>query len=81
MREIRSARFKRSYKKFTREIRVAFTKQMHFLLLDIRHPSLRAKKYDETTSVWQARVTNNARFYFKIEDDIYYLIDIEKHID
>lgn len=81
MREVRSAHFKRSYKKFTREIRIAFAKQMFFLLSDIRHPSLRAKKYDETHGVWQARVTDHVRFYFKIEDDIYYLIDIEKHTD
>lgn len=81
MREVRSNHFKRSYKKFSREIRVAFAKQMQFLLADIRYPSLRAKKYDETTGVWQARVTNNVRFYFKIEGDIYYLIEIEKHTD
>ncbi|MBI4066039.1 hypothetical protein HY412_02530 [Candidatus Kaiserbacteria bacterium] len=81
MREIRSAHFKRSYKKFAREIRVAFVKQMRFLLADMRHPSLRAKKYDETHGIWQARVTNNVRFYFTIEDDTYYLIEIEKHTD
>ncbi|MDO8567075.1 MAG: hypothetical protein Q7R58_02910 [bacterium] len=54
---------------------------MRFLLVDIRHPSLRAKKYDETHDVWQARVTNNVRFYFFIEGDVYYLIDIERHPD
>ncbi len=54
---------------------------MRFLLVDIRHPSLRAKKYDETSDIWQARVTNNVRFYFTIENDICYLIDIEKHKD
>ena len=81
MREIRSAHFKRSYKKLSKEIRVAFVKQMRFLLSDMRHPSLRAKKYDETHDIWQARVTSNVRFYFTIEDDTYYLIEIEKHTD
>jgi mRNA-degrading endonuclease RelE of RelBE toxin-antitoxin system len=81
MREIRSTRFKRSYKRLPKEIRVAFAKQMRFLLVDIRHPSLRAKKYDESTGVWQARVTDNIRFFFIIDGDIYYLVDIRKHTD
>ena len=81
MREIRSAHFKRSYKKLSKEIRIAFVKQMRFLLISVRHPSLRAKKYDETYGIWQARVTNNVRFYFTIEGDTYYLIEIEKHND
>lgn len=33
-----------------------FKKQLGFLLSNIRHPSLRAKKYDEEKDVWQARV-------------------------
>jgi len=50
-------------------------------LADIRHPSLRAKKYDEERGIWQARVTDNVRFYFAIEGDMYLLLDIEKHKD
>jgi len=76
-----SKHFDRSFDKFSLRIQKVFDKQVRFLLTDIRHPSLRAKKYDETLGVWQARVTNNVRFYFRIDGDVYYLIDIEKHTD
>ena len=47
----------------------------------MRHPSLRAKKYDEGTDIWQARVTKNVRFYFRIIGDTYELLSIRKHKD
>ena len=54
-------------------------KQFGFLLRDISHPSLHAKKYDETKDVWQARITKSYRFYFKIIKDIYFIVRIKKH--
>ena len=56
-----------------------FKKQLKFLISDIRYPSLRAKKYDETVGTWQARVDKSARFYFLIEKDVYTLVDIRYH--
>ena len=46
-------------------VQKAFYKQLRFLLKDIRHPSLHAKKYGGLDNVWQARVTGNWRFYFR----------------
>jgi mRNA interferase RelE/StbE len=60
-------------------IQKAFYKQSRLLLQNLRHPSLRAKKYDEARNIWQARVTRNWRFYFKIEADTYFLIEIIPH--
>ena len=57
----------------------SFYKQLQFLGADLRHPSLRAKKYDETRNIWQARVTRDWRFYFRIENDTYHLLDIIRH--
>jgi mRNA-degrading endonuclease RelE of RelBE toxin-antitoxin system len=37
-------------------VRRAFDKQTKFLLNDLRHPSLHAKKYDEAADIWQARI-------------------------
>lgn len=51
-------------------VRKAFYKQLAFLERDLRHPSLRAKKYDESAGIWQARVNKDCRFYFTIEGDI-----------
>ena len=57
----------------------AFEKQLRFLANDLRHPSLRAKKYDEDSDRWQARVTKGWRFYFAIEGDTYRIIKLIPH--
>jgi hypothetical protein len=75
----RTKHFDRRYSKAPKEIQQAFDKQALLLLQNLRHPSLRAKTYDEGRDRWQARVTLDWRFYFLIEDDIYVLQDITHH--
>ena len=41
------------------DVQRAFGKQLGQLLRDLRHPSLRAKKYDEARDIWQARVNDD----------------------
>ena len=72
-------RFIKSLEDAPPPIQKAFYKQSRLLLENLRHPSLRAKKYDEARDIWQARVTRDWRFYFKIVADTYYLIDIIPH--
>jgi plasmid maintenance system killer protein len=60
-------------------VRKAFYKQLAFLEQDLRHPSLRAKKYDESKDRWQARVNKDWRFYFTIEGDTYHIQDVIPH--
>ena len=60
-------------------VRKAFDKQIGLLAENLRHPSLRAKKYDEVNDVWQARVTKGWRFYFQIEGDTYTLLSVGAH--
>lgn len=60
-------------------VRKAFFKQVKFLEQNLRHPSLRAKKYDEANDLWQARVNKDWRFYFVIQDDVYYIVDVVPH--
>ena len=62
-------------------IQKRFYKQLNFLLKDLRHPSLRAKKYNESEKIWQARVDAHFRFYFRIEGDTYILFNIKHHKD
>lgn len=69
----------RQYDSLTKPLRKAFDKQVIFLSKNIRHPSLHAKKYDEATNLWQARVTKDWRFYFLIAKDLYYIVSIRKH--
>ena len=74
-----TSHFTRSYSKAPEDIQTAFGKQSLLLLQNLRHPSLRAKKYDEVKDRWQARVTKDWRFYFLIQDDTYILQDITSH--
>jgi mRNA interferase RelE/StbE len=69
-------RFRRSYESAPPSVQRAFDRRAAFLVQDLRHPSLRAKKYDEANDIWQARVNDAWRFYFRIEDDAYLLLDI-----
>jgi len=62
-----SSNFKASLCNFSKEIRKKFYKQANYLLNDIHHPSLHAKKYDESQDIWQARLDKNIRFYFLIK--------------
>ncbi len=61
------------------KLQTSTKKQLNFLLKDLRYPSLRAKKYDEAQNIWQARITRDYRFYFKIEGDTYIILTIKKH--
>jgi mRNA interferase RelE/StbE len=72
-------RFRKSYEEAPAAVRKQCDKQLALLAQDLRHPSLRAKKYDETRGVWQARVNRGWRFYFLIAEDTYYLLDIMAH--
>ena len=60
-------------------VQKAFIKQLKFLSRDLRHPSLHAKKFDESQDRWQARVNEGWRFYFKIEGEIYRILDLTPH--
>jgi mRNA interferase RelE/StbE len=69
----------RDYAGLQPEVRKAFAKQLGFLLNDLSHPSLRAKKYDEAKHIWQARVNRSWRFYFVIRGDEYVILSIIPH--
>jgi len=74
-----SPQFLRSWNKAPSQVQRRFDKQAAFLLENLRHPSLRAKKYDEARDIWQARVDGDWRFYFQIRGDTYYLLNITPH--
>ena len=60
-------------------VRKAFAKQLRFLVSNLHHPSIRAKKYDESNDIWQGRVNRDWRFYFTITDDTYSIEDVIPH--
>ena len=71
--------FLRAYRKAPKEIQAAFDKQS---LLFLRTSAIRLFAPKSTTkpkTVWQARVTKDWRFYFRIEGTTYVLQDITRH--
>lgn len=74
-----SNRFVRQYEKLPSAVQARFDKQLGFLLSNLKYPSLRAKKYDEATNIWQARVNDQYRFYFQIHGDTYRILSITGH--
>ena len=74
-----SPTFERSYARAPARIQKLFDQKLVFLLQNFRHPSLRTKKYDEAQDIWQARVNDDWRFYFRIEGDTYHFLDIIPH--
>ena len=79
MKLVYSERFLEALRDAPSPVQQAFLKQSQFLLRDIRHPSLRAKKYDEALGLWQARVNRNWRFYITIEGNEYRMQAITTH--
>jgi mRNA-degrading endonuclease RelE of RelBE toxin-antitoxin system len=74
-----TARADKDYASLPPEGRKAFAKQLDFLLRQISHPSLHAKKYDAANDIWQARVNRNWRFYFVIRGDEYVILSVIPH--
>ena len=60
-------------------VRKAFYKQVRLLSTNLRHPSLRTKRFDDGKGWWQARVNDDWRFYFTIVDETYVIQDVIKH--
>jgi mRNA interferase RelE/StbE len=69
----------RDYDALSPTLQARVDKQLALLLQNLRHPSLRAKKYDEKNNVWQGRVNQDYRFYFHIEGDTYEIVAISPH--
>lgn len=74
-----TAKADKDYARLPLKIRKALAKQFDFLLSNLYHPSLRAKKYSGTGEVWQCRVNRDWRFYLKIERDEYVILSIIPH--
>lgn len=54
-------------------------KQLALFLQNPRHGSLQIKKMKGWRNIWEGRITDDYRFTFKIEDDLYKLRRIGPH--
>lgn len=60
-------------------VQKAFIKQINFLTRNLGHPGLHAKKYNEAADLWQARVNDDWRFFFRIVGDTYRITELIPH--
>lgn len=74
-----TARACRDYESLSLYLKKRADKQFAFLLRNLHHPSLHAKKYNKISGMWQARVNRNYRFYFLIKNEAYKIISIIPH--
>jgi hypothetical protein len=74
-----SQRSRKSYRAAPPAAQKAVGKQVKLLVGNLHHPSLHAKKYDESRDFWQGRVNRDWRFYFTIINDTYHIEDVIPH--
>lgn len=79
MRAFYTQRYLEQYASAPAAIQRTVDRRIGFLLQNLRHPSLQAKKYDEARDIWQARANGGWRFYFTIEGDVYRLLSLTPH--
>lgn len=59
-------RVRKRYHNLSAEHHTKFDKQLTFLLATLRCPTFRAKTYDETNDIWQAKVDDGYRFILEL---------------
>ena len=68
MRLVFTEPFKKDYSELSPKIMSALDKALKFLMVNIRHPSLRVQKLPGT-EIWYARITRDYRFTFQYAGD------------
>jgi mRNA-degrading endonuclease RelE of RelBE toxin-antitoxin system len=73
--------FLEDYDALPPKIQQRVEKQLRLLLSNPRHPSLQTRKLqkDPHGKTWYSRVTNDYRFTFEIQGDIYVLRRVGQH--
>ncbi len=79
MRIVRTQMFINNFEKLPKEIKQETKQSIRFLVDNLFHPSLRAKKIKGSKDIWEASITMKYRFTFKIESDVYVLRNIGTH--
>lgn len=80
----RTESFKRDFQRLPEAVQRRTEKALRFLVENLRHPSLRAKKMEgerdpEGRDIWEARVSRFYRFTFAIAGDTYILYRLGPH--
>jgi addiction module RelE/StbE family toxin len=75
----RTERFKKAWRQLTIEEKALGRKAITNLSVNIRYPSLRAKKIKGVENIWEARVSHSLRMTFQIEGNTIVLRNIGHH--
>ncbi len=75
----RTERFKRAYKKLTREEQERAKKAILLLAENPRHPSLFVKKMQGAGGIWEARYSRGGRITFAMDGGAVVLRNIGEH--
>ena len=65
----RTERFKRDSQSLPEPMQRRAEKQLTLFLTNPRHPSLRIKKMQGFTDIWEGRITQSYRFTFQIREE------------
>ena len=79
MRIVRTDSFKGNYGKLPEKAKRQVDKTLQFLVANLSHPSLRAKKIRSRENIWEARVSRGYRLSFEIKGDTYIFRRIGRH--
>ena len=72
-------KFVKTYSKLPLSIQKKVDKQIKFLLNDLRHPSIQAKKLEGIQDIWEGRVDRSYRFIFTIQGETITFIAVGPH--
>jgi mRNA-degrading endonuclease RelE of RelBE toxin-antitoxin system len=79
MRVLAYERFRKSYRTLPREIQRKIDRQLTFLSINPRHPSLQVKPIQGAKGLWEARVDRRYRMTFEMASDTIYLRVVGPH--
>lgn len=79
MRLLRTERFVKAYQGLQPDLRERVNKTLRLLAADWRHPSLRLKKMQGQSDIWEARVDRDHRLTLELHEDTLLLRNVGKH--
>jgi mRNA interferase RelE/StbE len=79
LRLIITTRFENAYRKLSPELQQKASKALRLLTDDPAHPSLRLKKMQGASGIWEARVDRACRMTLELHSDSFVLRNIGKH--
>ncbi len=79
MKPVYSKEFKKKYKKLPASAKKQVDKQIRFIFIDFRHPSLKSRKMSGYKDVYEARVSKGYRLRYRVQKEIVSLLTVGPH--